>query len=174
MFLHQSTTSLSFQGKKTLPSNQMSPPQVITKSPLRDFSLSMPPFPILVSLYFPTSEKKKFKVWLEQLPVGVVISGSAAGLCDKSGGQLTNLICDNRSHSGAAKSGSSGSDLILTPQKSTVITYALMPAHAYQMGHLEERFDRSFQEADYQTEISTGAESNGTLEINQTRFLIYH
>lgn len=173
MFLHQ-YHFFEFSGKKPLPSDQMSPPQVMTKSLLRDFSLLTPPFPIFGVTLFPTSQEKNFKVWLELLPVGVVISGSAASLCDKSGGQLTNLICDNRSHSGAAKSGSSGSDLILTPQKSTVITYALMPAHAYQMGHLEGRFDRSFQEADYQTEIFTGAESNGTLEINQTRFLIYH
>ena len=41
------------------------------------------------------------------------------------------------------------------------------------MGHLEERFDHSFQEADYQTEIFIAAESNGALEINQTHFLIY-
>lgn len=53
-----------------------------------------------------------------------------------------------------------------------MITYALMPTHAYQMGHLEERFDHSFQEADNQTEIFL-AESNSALEMNQTHFQIY-
>lgn len=87
--------------------------------------------------------------------------------------QLTNLICDYRSNSGSTNSGQSGSNLIPTSQILTVITYAFIPTHAYQMGHLEERFDHSFQEADYQTEIFIEAESNGTLEINQTHFLIY-
>lgn len=58
-------------------------------------------------------------------------------------------------------------------QKLTVIIYALMQTYAYQTGHLEERFDHSFQESDYQTEIFIVAESNSTLEINQTHFLIY-
>lgn len=42
----------------------------------------------------------------------------------------------------------------------TVITYALMPTHAYQIRDLEERFDHSVQEADYQADIFTAAESN--------------
>ena len=41
------------------------------------------------------------------------------------------------------------------------------------MEHLEERFDHSFQEADYQAGIIIATESNGALEINQTLFLIY-
>lgn len=48
-----------------------------------------------------------------------------------------------------------------------------MPTGAYQMGHLEEGFDHSFQGAYYQAEILIMAASNGTLEINQTHFLIY-
>lgn len=113
------------------------------------------------------SEKKGIKLF-QSLLVGVVISRS--GL---NGGGLKNLICDCGSNLDWVKEDNLGQISPSFLQKLSVITFALTPTHAHQMGHLEERMVHSIQEADYQTEIFSAAESNPTLEENQTHFLIY-